>query len=108
MRSKVNLSLSPGQLEESSIAHLKLRCGGCLLAERCPAEQSFTEGKEAIYSSNPQSAPKQQRSFWTMKRGAITLRARNIALHSGYDNQSRLAEAIVRTLFSGAISRTGQ
>ena len=101
-KSKINLSfVTKDNWEESSHRAFEITaCGGCLLAERSSRlEQSFTEGEEALYFERAVDCAELATRLLNddAKRDSIASVGHRRAVGSGYDNQSRLAEAIVRS-----------
>ena len=101
-RSKLSLSfITKDNWEESSHRAFEITaCGGCLLAERSSRlEQSFIEGEEAVYFDNPEQAAELAIRLLEddAARERIAAAGHRRAVCSGYDNQSRLAEAIARS-----------
>jgi hypothetical protein len=100
--SRINLSfITKDNWEEMSHRAFEITaCGGCLIAERASRlEQSFKEDREALYFSTSDELVMAVRRLLADE----TLRARiaeagtQRAHRSGYDNASRLAEAISRS-----------
>jgi spore maturation protein CgeB len=101
-RSKINLSfVTKDNWEESSHRAFEITaCGGCLLAERSSRlEQSFAEGEEALYFQGASECAEIATKLLDdeTRRDRIARAGNRRALGSGYDNQSRLAEAIARS-----------
>jgi len=75
-------------------------CGGCLLAERASRlEQNFTEGSEVAFFSNVEQCAQLAAELLAdpQKRERIAAAGHGRAIRSGYDNASRLHEAILRS-----------
>jgi spore maturation protein CgeB len=101
-RSKINLSfVTKDNWEESSHRAFEITaCGGCLLAERSSRlEQSFKEGEEAMYFSQISECAEVATLLLDNDavRDRISSAGHRRAVSSGYDNRSRLAEAISRS-----------
>jgi spore maturation protein CgeB len=101
-RSKINLSfVTKDNWEESSHRAFEITaCGGCLLAERSSRlEQSFKEGEEAMYFAQASECAEVATHLLDndAMRESISDAGHRRALNSGYDNRSRLAEAIARS-----------
>jgi spore maturation protein CgeB len=101
-RSKINLSfVTKDNWEESSHRAFEITaCGGCLLAERSSRlEQSFVEDEEAMYFQRASECAEVATRLLDddTHRDRIARAGNRRALSSGYDNQSRLAEAIARS-----------
>jgi hypothetical protein len=101
-KSKINLSfVTKDNWEESSHRAFEITaCGGCLLAERSSRlEQSFAEGEEALYFQRAVDCAEVAARLLNddVRRERIASAGYRRAVGSGYDNQSRLAEAIARS-----------
>jgi hypothetical protein len=101
-RSKINLSfVTRDNWEESSHRAFEITaCGGCLLAERSSRlEQSFVEGREAMYFGQAFECAEVATRLLDDEatRECISQAGHRRALSSGYDNRSRLEEAIARS-----------
>jgi hypothetical protein len=101
-RSKISLSfVTRDYWDETSHRAFEITaCGGCLLAERSSRlEQSFAEGEEAMYFGQASECAEVATRLLDndTERNRVAREGHLRALNSGYDNQSRLAEAIARS-----------
>jgi len=100
--SRINLSFVTKDYwdETSHKAYEITACGSCLLAERSSRlEQNFVEGKEAVFFNSVDECAMLATQLLSdaSKREHIARAGHRRAVTSGYDNQSRLRDAIARS-----------